>query len=160
MFRLSGLLCLAMSVVMGALLFQTSQSVQRAEQDLAEARDQAASEKDSLRVLTAEWDYLNRPERLEKLTLQNLDMDEVRAEKATFIEAHNAVPEPEMPAIPLRKPKNLLQYVSVEAQEKTDTDAPVRAEAIQNSESEKFDDLISPDASSSAASANSVGVAE
>ena len=140
MFRLSGLFCLAMSVVMGALLFQTSQSVQRAEQELAEARDKSAAEKESLRVLTAEWDYLNRPERLEKLTLQNLDMDEVRAEKATFIEKDKAVPEPELPVVPLRKPENLLQYVAVE--KKANAVTSVKSDSIQNSESENFSDLV------------------
>jgi hypothetical protein len=67
MFRLSGLLSLALAFCCGSLLFWTSQSVQRSEQNLEEAQSNVIKEQETLRVLTTEWDYLNRPERLEKL---------------------------------------------------------------------------------------------
>ena len=109
MFRVSGLLCLGISIASGALLFQTSQSVQRAEYELSQAQRHVGTEEESLRILTAEWDYLNRPERLEKLTLENLDMDETQAEGTIFVGEAAELPEPRVPALPQVKPKNLLQ---------------------------------------------------
>lgn len=137
MFRLSGLLCLGLAILSGSLLFQTSQSVQRAEQDLSEAQNQVNTEKESLRILTAEWDYLNRPERLEKLTLQNLDMDENKAEKASFVEEDDSIPEPAMPVMPEIKPEELYQNVSL----KKDVQ-PQEEPTIENAEGQNFDKLI------------------
>jgi len=139
MFKISGLLCLAVAIVAGTLLFHTSQSVQNAEQNLTEARNNVATEKESLRILTAEWDYLNRPERLEKLTLQNLDMDEARAEKIDFIEGEEEVPEPRVPVLPTIKPKDLLQYVGAQKDKKIQN---VEAPVIKNAEREGFDSLV------------------
>lgn len=139
MFRLSGMLCLVLAVVCGSLLFKTSQSVQRAEQDLKAVKGSLAFEMETLRVLSAEWDYLNRPERLERLTLENLDMDEVQAEKVNFIVEAEAVPEPRVPVIPQVKPSVLFQNVSI---------APSAGEisredsVIKRGESEDFKKLI------------------
>jgi len=49
------------------LLFQTSQSVQNAEAELARLERINAYTADSIQVLSAEWDYLNNPLRLERL---------------------------------------------------------------------------------------------
>lgn len=138
MFRLSGLLFLGVAVICGALLFQTSQAVQRAEQTLSEAKGGVGTEAESLRVLTTEWDYLNRPERLEKLTLQNTSMNEGHAEKVDFIKAGESVPEPEMRVLPQVKPKNILQYVSTQRKSK----AIQKSSTIQNTENQNFNELV------------------
>lgn len=65
-------LCCAM--VTGALLFQTSQHVTDGRQRLENITAQMRSEEDSLRVLQAEWSYLNQPDRLEKLARQYLNL--------------------------------------------------------------------------------------
>lgn len=134
MFRLSGLLCLGLAIFAGSLLFKTSQSVQRAEQDLAKVQEQVSTEKDSLRILTAEWDYLNRPERLEKLTLQNLDMDEVHSEKADFIEEGESLPEPYAPTGSKINP----QYVSTAPHKGSSSS---RKDTIQNAEKNSFNEI-------------------
>jgi hypothetical protein len=148
MFRISSLLFLAIAILTGSLLFNTSQSVQRAELDLAAVEDKIASEKESLRVLSAEWDYLNRPERLEKLTLENLDMDDALAKKDDFINDNKAVPEPKAPILPPPKPKDFYQYVSMIKKQKKEqgqeknrrfVQAP---DVIKNNEQENFSDLV------------------
>ncbi len=58
----------------GALLLHTSQSVQTAEDKLAQMKASVQQEKDSIRLLNAEWAYLNNPERLEKLAREYLNM--------------------------------------------------------------------------------------
>lgn len=55
-------------------LFSTSQSVQQAESRLEDLRAALAREKQSVRVLRAEWDYLNRPDRIEALAQRYLDL--------------------------------------------------------------------------------------
>ncbi len=135
MFRFSGILCLAIAVLSGGLLFKTSQSVQRAEQALFQVNSKVEVERESLRILTAEWDYLNRPERLEKLTLQNLGMDEVGTEKTNFIEGDGSVPEPAIPVIPQVKP----QYISIQGQGSL---AKVEEKTIQNTENQNFSEIV------------------
>lgn len=65
-------LCCAMMT--GALLFQTSQHVTHGRQRLENITAEMRSEEDTLRVLQAEWSYLNQPERLEKLAAQYLKL--------------------------------------------------------------------------------------
>lgn len=57
----------------GALIY-VSQNVQKSERDLVRANAAIAREEESIRVLEAEWSYLNRPERIERLAKQHLDM--------------------------------------------------------------------------------------
>jgi cell division protein FtsL len=65
-------LCCAMMT--GALLFKTSQHVTDGRQRLENITAEMRSEEDTLRVLQAEWSYLNQPERLEKLAAQYLKL--------------------------------------------------------------------------------------
>lgn len=73
------------ALVCGALLFKTSQAVTdgRAKLDLITA--DTRREEDSLRVLQAEWSYLNQPDRLEKLAAQYLKLAPMRGKQ--FAEA-------------------------------------------------------------------------
>ncbi len=142
MFRLSSLFFVVVAAVAGMLLFQTSQSVQRLEGDLYDVTQNVGHEKESLRVLGAEWDYLNRPERLEKLTLENLDMDAVHTEKTDFISDEGAVPEPDVPVLPPVKPKNLLIPVAMQAKSEV-----TKNEAVKPDLKDKgFEDLVESDA--------------
>ena len=146
MFRISSLFFVVVAVVAGTLLFQTSQSVQRLEGDLHDVTQDVGHEKESLRILGAEWDYLNRPERLEKLTLENLDMDAVHAEKTDFISDDGSVPEPEIPVLPPVKPKNLLIPVAMQTQSKVTQSKVKESEAVQSDLKDKsFESLVESD---------------
>ncbi len=74
LFRLSTLCALVLAGVTGTLLFRTAQNVQEREAALEELRHAVKQEEESLRVLRAEWDYLNRPDRLETLAKTHLDL--------------------------------------------------------------------------------------
>lgn len=72
--RKTTLLWLCLAVVCGALLFKNSQQVTDGRARLASLEQKIRKEDESIRVLQAEWSYLNQPERLEKLTRQYLDL--------------------------------------------------------------------------------------
>lgn len=62
-------LCVGLGVVVtGVMLFAVSQKVQQTEREITAQKQQLSLEKESLRVLQAEWAYLNRPDRLENLS--------------------------------------------------------------------------------------------
>ena len=73
-FRISTLLALAAAAASGALLFWTSQSVQQEQTRLRSLERARNNEEQALRVLRAEWAYLNRPDRLEALARGHLNM--------------------------------------------------------------------------------------
>ena len=100
--RLSTLLVLMMVIVSGSSLFWVSQKVQQLERQQKSLTAQIAEEKEGIRVLTAEWDYLNRPDRLETLVRSNLDLEQARPESVR--NDTSELPEPFMPIIPARKP--------------------------------------------------------
>lgn len=138
MFRLSGFVSLIAAGVCGTLLFWTSQSVQQAEKELAIATNSKNYETESLKVFTTEWDYLNRPARLEKLVVENLDIDQDLTEKTNFLDSVEEIPEPVVPILPKRKPQ-LFHHVG--GKKKTDK-RPSAPSTIQKPESENFDALL------------------
>jgi hypothetical protein len=75
MIRLSTLSGYVLAVAAATALFWTSQTVQKAEDRLERVRHDLARERESLHVLRAEWDYLNRPERIEALARKYLKME-------------------------------------------------------------------------------------
>lgn len=88
--RLSTILVLMMVIVSGSALFWVSQKVQQLERQQKSFTAQIAEEKEGIRVLTAEWDYLNRPERLELLAQRYLGMQVVTPDQ--IIEQANYIP--------------------------------------------------------------------
>jgi hypothetical protein len=66
--RLSNLLWLSLLGVMLAGLFQVKYEVQKLERQLAGIRKQSAEIRETIGILHAEWNYLNRPARLARLS--------------------------------------------------------------------------------------------
>jgi|GEM_PF-2106079 len=67
-------------VVVGLSMFgvlQVKSKVQNLQRDLDEINHQLSTDKSSIRVLKAEWAYLNKPERIEKLADKYLKMNNV-----------------------------------------------------------------------------------
>ena len=64
----------AIAALFGAALLHTSQRVQHAEDVLRDVEAEVARELETMRMLRAEWEYLNRPERLERLATEFLDL--------------------------------------------------------------------------------------
>lgn len=72
--RKSTLLWLVLALSCGTTLFYTSQKVHDSREKIVALVRQAAQEEESIRVLRAEWSYLNQPKRLEKLAGAYLDL--------------------------------------------------------------------------------------
>lgn len=142
MFRLSGLFSILLAVLCGSMLFWTSQSVQRAEQKLSEVSHYKANEGETLRVLSAEWDYLNRPERLEAIAKDNFDMDAVATDESSIVNEVQYIPEPVIPVVPKMKPKNLMQYVSTQKEGGAAIQNAAPQKTIEKVEKKKFDQLL------------------
>ncbi len=63
---------LALAIVVGVGLFLVKYKVQALEDELIAKREQAVRDRGAIRVLEAEWTYLNDPERLRRLSAQHL----------------------------------------------------------------------------------------
>ena len=100
------------SLFTGALLFIVSQDVQSIEQDIRTVDNSVDNEKEVLRVLRAEWHYLNRPDRLEKVVLGGMDSSSItkvkRINGSTVGINHGDSIEPTLVPKPSLKP----QYIS------------------------------------------------
>ncbi len=68
------ILIFTFAALSGGLLFYTSQNVQRAEDNLRAAQQAVLKEQEAIRVLNAEWAFLNSPARLETLAAEYLDL--------------------------------------------------------------------------------------
>lgn len=139
MFRLSGLVSIAIAGVLGGGLFWTSQSVQRVQDDLVEKRQAHAHEEESLRVLASEWSYLNRPDRIEALVSGGGDLNAEQQEAPVVLQNVSAVPEPVVPVVPMMKP----QYIRKASINLIKPTAEVREnKVIQKHEKNSFNDIL------------------
>jgi hypothetical protein len=102
LFRISTLLSLALATASGSSLYLVSQEVHRAEHEMAVLESKINSEKDAIRTLYAEWNYLNNPERLERLAHQYLQMEDPAPE--AIMAGARDLPELFVPTLPSRKP--------------------------------------------------------
>lgn len=93
--KLSSLLTFMLATVLGVGLFWVSQQVQQLERAQRELGGEIASEREGLRVLDAEWDYLNRPDRIEALASRYLRNMSTVTPDNLLVDAR-AVPEPQI----------------------------------------------------------------
>ena len=99
----------------GAMLLNTSQNVQHAEERLQELELAKYREQEKIRMLKAEWESLNRPERLEKLAHEFLDLVPPTPEQMAT--DREALPEPIQEEVEEFESYDqpVLQHVSVKA---------------------------------------------
>ena len=109
-FRVSTLLALTLSASSGFMLFSTAQKVQQADSEQRRMQTSVAQEEQTIRVLRAEWDYLNRPDRLEALVKNNLEL--IPAQPNSVREDTSDLPGMAEPVVPARKPSFNPSYSS------------------------------------------------
>lgn len=88
------LLWICLAAAAGAILFKTSQQVTDGRQRLDRITADMRREEDSLRVLQAEWSYLNQPDRLEKLVAQYLPLSPMKGKQFTSADSLPLRPVP------------------------------------------------------------------
>lgn len=93
--KLSTIATFVLATILGSTLFWVSQQVQMLEREQRGIKAQISSEQEGMRVLNAEWDYLNRPDRIEALAAKYLDQMQPVVPNNLLLNA-NAVPEPQM----------------------------------------------------------------
>ena len=76
-------------------LYSMKYEVQRSESDLHSLQTKLGTEREALRVLRAEWSYLNNPERLQKLAARHLVLAPVSLHR---VAALNHLPFKEVPS--------------------------------------------------------------
>ncbi len=80
-----------MVVASGTMLMNVSHHVQRVERDIKLIDRKIAREKENIRVLKAEWAYLNNPSRLEELATNYVDL--ISPEAAQLISDMSVIPD-------------------------------------------------------------------
>lgn len=105
--RKAALLWLFLATLCGGILFHTASRVNDGLARLASIGAGAKKEDESLRVLQAEWSYLNQPERLEKLSKKYLGLEPLKGKqfgKASQLEDRPAEPVIEAAVMPAPEP--------------------------------------------------------
>ena len=148
----------ALTVVAAGVLIDTSQKVQQAERDLGQVQDQIEGERERIRVLQAEWAYLNNPERLEKLADKYLDLvppgHQDLVGKLSFPDISNSVSGQELsdaaphllpvPSIKPAPPQRPIPGVSLVSTHSAPPASPATSSPAKSSEKEnRFNDLLS-----------------
>ena len=96
--RLNTMICCVCFAIAAYALYMVKFSVQNLQRDVVVAQHSLAQEKESLHLLNAEWAYLNRPERLRRLSDAHLNLvplDSRRMQNLDLLPAvatENAVP--------------------------------------------------------------------
>lgn len=148
-FRISNVLILVLATGLGGSLFWTSQKVQIKQNALAELDAQSQHERETLSVLTVEWDYLNRPQRLEQLTQEYLHVARPKEDKivvnAAVIAEPVTPPLEEVTAAIIPAVASPAQIVAAVAPDVTPKPVQVpvpAAPVIEKNDSEQFQSLL------------------
>jgi cell division protein FtsL len=87
----------------GYYLYGLEHQTRSAERDIAKQERAIAEARESIKLLTAEWSSLTRPERLQKLAQQNLALEATKATQFVSIEdLKTKVPE----SVPVKLEQN------------------------------------------------------
>lgn len=70
--------CLILTVLCGSALFYVSQRTRDSREAIAVLNRKISNEQEAIRVLKAEWSYLNRPQRLERLSKKFLKIEKTK----------------------------------------------------------------------------------
>lgn len=92
-------------IMSGGLLMDVSQRVQHVQRDIRHLDREIVREEENIRVLNAEWAYLNDPLRLEALVSAHLDL--ISPEAAQLISDMSVIPDSDSPSsiiVPSRSP--------------------------------------------------------
>ncbi|HYH36915.1 MAG TPA: hypothetical protein VD860_01725 [Azospirillum sp.] len=92
----SALVWLGLAGAAGAVLFQTSYTVQNREEQLASLNRKIVAEQEAIQILKAEWSYLNDPSRLETLARTHLSLRPTDARQ--FVASADLIPMRPAPA--------------------------------------------------------------
>ncbi len=90
--KLSSVTALLLALLAGGALFWVSQQVQQTEREQRQLQRIVSQEEEAIRVLNAEWDYLNRPDRLEIMAQTYLKMAPTQPDDV--LQTVSAIPEP------------------------------------------------------------------
>jgi cell division protein FtsL len=75
MIRITTLLWVALLIVAGGTVMHVSYQVRQVERHLSELNRDTRQEQDNLRILSAEWDTLNDPHRIDELSKRYLNLE-------------------------------------------------------------------------------------
>ena len=109
-FRIFALIYMACFATLSMGLYLVKYSVQNLQHEVVAMQDNVSAEKESLHLLNAEWAYLNRPDRLNHLAQEHLDlvpMDSKRIENMNLLPvAASTTPAQELPKSSMLQPIN------------------------------------------------------
>jgi cell division protein FtsL len=75
MIRVTTLLWIALLMVAGGTVMHVSYQVRQVERHLSQLNRDTRQEQDKLRILTAEWETLNDPQRIDELSKRHLNLE-------------------------------------------------------------------------------------
>lgn len=140
--KLSSFTALLLALLSGSALFWVSQQVQKGEREQRKLQQVVSQEQEAIRVLDAEWDYLNRPDRLEVMAHEYLKMSPVKAD--SLVQNINMIPEPA--AIPLPPADKPLLVSANQAKKAPPAAKPLRpappAAPITDKDEQSFNQLL------------------
>ena len=87
MTRLSALIWMLVIVAATFMLYTVKYEVQSLRAQIAETTKELEHEREALNVVSAEWEYLNRPERLQALSAKYLATGSTTVEQIAVVEA-------------------------------------------------------------------------
>ena len=96
--RITTLVWMACFAVGAFGVYMVKFAVQNLHRDLVTAQQQLVAEKESVHLLNAEWAYLNRPDRLQKLASEHLTLVPLDSRR---IENVSLLPEAQAPQPPV-----------------------------------------------------------
>jgi cell division protein FtsL len=74
--------CLVVTALVSAfILYSLEHATRRTEREIARTQSDMASEREAIKLLNAEWSNLTRPERLQQLAKEYLDLGRIGADQ-------------------------------------------------------------------------------